>query len=181
MNWLRKILALTLRIKTTGAVIETSRVVSKYLLNFVVPHETQVIVEFGGGYGNVTKSVLKEMNSNSKLYVFELDQQFYDELLKIKDDRLKVYNLSAEQCLTILDIGVVDVVISTLPLSFINKTKRLQIVQSSFKILKLKGIMLNVLYSTSCRGLFKKVFGNCLYKIKWNIPLAFIHFSTKNQ
>src|SRR5688572_23589561 len=88
-----------------------------------------VIVELGPGTGVFTTEILKRANADAKIFVIELNDNFYELLkTKIQDPRIILLNQSADQLDVILKThGVthVDAILSSLPLAVIpDQTKK---------------------------------------------------------
>ena len=83
------------KIKTTGALSESSIFVIRTITNDIKPDIPQVIVEVGAGTGNVTNQILKKMHPDSVLYCFEIDKDFIKDLEKINDPRFHLIQKSA--------------------------------------------------------------------------------------
>ena len=96
-NTLKTSLEFTKNILVTGAFKETSRRVELEITSKLPTGPNQVIVEFGMGHGNITKEVLKKISPTSKLFAFEVKEEFCDYVdAQINDGRLVIVNDGAE-------------------------------------------------------------------------------------
>ncbi|MEE9349137.1 MAG: methyltransferase domain-containing protein [Flavobacteriaceae bacterium] len=172
-------------IKTSGTIVPSSRFLIKKLLKEIDFNNISVIVEFGPGNGNVTKEILNRMHSNSKLICFEINDEFFNHLKQINDDRLILVNESAElieNVINKLNIKEVDCIISSLPLSNIPKNVVDKILQNSKKVLKNNGQFSQFQYSPYCYKKIKKIFKSENVKLQFeaiNFPPAFIYNCVK--
>lgn len=114
---------------------------SKFVIQKVIkklPKNTKTIIEYGPGNGALTKKLLKVLPKDGKLLVIESNQQFANNLKKLKDPRLIVIHSRVEATLeTLSDLGFnqVDAVVSSIPFSFLQPEVRQTIVAHTYKIL----------------------------------------------
>lgn len=139
------------------------------------------IVEFGAGTGVVTKSLLKEMNSESKLLSFEINSQFIKELQKIDDERLQIIHDGAENLQNHLDGKQADIIISTLPLAMLDKDLTKDILSEVKKNLCNGGKYIQIQYSLFSKKLLEQELGavNVDFQLL-NLPPTFIYQFQKN-
>ncbi|MBT9164822.1 MAG: Ribosomal RNA small subunit methyltransferase A [candidate division WS2 bacterium] len=67
------------------------KVVKKILSK--VPKGTKYFLEYGPGNGAFTQEILKRLPKDGKLFAFETNQDFIEELKKIKDSRIVIFIL----------------------------------------------------------------------------------------
>ena len=120
----------------------------------------KVLVEFGPGTGAFTFKIIKKLKPDSKLLVFELNEAFYNSLKeKIKDSRVILINDSAENIefhLKENNLDAANVIISSLPLTNLPARVRLNIVNSSKKMLSQNGRYIQYQYSSTAKELLEK-------------------------
>ncbi len=137
-----------------------------------------VVVEYGPGNGVFTKYLLSKMTDNSKLIVIERNKNLALELAKNKDQRLKVFNDSAQNINQVLkkeNIEKVDHVISGIPLSFLKYAEREELVKNTYQALKNKGIFIVYQFTKKSKKLIIKYFDNTYSYIRpLNIPPLFV-------
>lgn len=164
---------------TTGAFTETSRGVEVEICAHLPTGPNKIVVEFGMGYGNITREILSRLAPDSKLYAFEVNAEFCktvkDENL---DERLVVVNDSAENMNQHIE-GQVDGFISSIPFTFIPKEVGDQIIRASYEKLNPGCYFSQVLYSAFHFKRFEKVFDESSKKVLKNIPLEFIYHCKK--
>ncbi|MEM8528410.1 MAG: methyltransferase domain-containing protein [Bacteroidota bacterium] len=120
---LKTSLAFTKNFFVTGAFKETSRAVEIEICKYVPKESGKVIVEFGMGYGNITREILGRMAVDSKLYAFEIKKEFCEHVKQeLQDDRLTIVNDGAESIKKYI-FTPVDAVIVSIPFSFLPKEK----------------------------------------------------------
>lgn len=180
IDYLKTALAFAKNIKTTGAISETSKWVIRDLTKPIDRTKKQVIIEFGAGHGNITKAALAKMHPKSKLYAFEIHEEFCEVLRQIGDPRLQVICDSAEN----VDQHVnpeesVDCIISSIPFTFIPDDVLHEILANSYSLLKNKAYMMQVLYSGRHLKHYKKFFSRYSTKLALNFPPANIYTCQK--
>jgi len=158
----------------------SSRFLAKKMLKSIDFSKAKVIVELGPGDGIITHHILKKINKDTTVICFEINDVFYDNLLKIENPQLKVLKKSAENLeeeLQLLGFTEVDYVVSSLPLSIIPKKIALNILKSSKDILVENGMYVQYQYSLSYYKKIKAVFGEnvSLSFEALNVPPAFVY------
>lgn len=168
-------------IKTSGSIVPSSRFLINSMLKDVDFKKANVIVEFGPGNGIITHQILKRMNKNATLICFEINEQFYKHLKKIKDKRFILLNKSAEEIITEinkLNIQEIDCCISSLPLTMIPNKIGKNILINTKSVIKKHGYFFQFQYSLSFYKKLKAVFNDENVKIKFeplNFPPAFVY------
>lgn len=173
-------------LKTSGTVVPSSKHLVNEILKPIDFKTAKVIVEFGPGNGNITKAILKKLQPDAILIAFEINDSFYNALLKIKHPQLHVVNDSAVDITTVLKtfgFSEVDYVVSSLPLTNIPKSITDSILENTYNVLKTDGLFVQYQYSLTYYKTLKKVFNNHLI-LRFeplNIPPAFIYTATKKS
>lgn len=166
-------------IRTTGAISGSSDHVIRRLTNNVNPDKPQVIVEFGAGTGNITAAILKRLHPQSKFYCFEIEADFVKDLRKITDKRFQLVEHSALDVSKFIAANSVDVIISTLPMSFFSAEDRSRLLHDCNAILKPEGIFSQFMYKFK-RGDFQRAFAAVKAKCTFlNFPPGFLYFCSK--
>jgi phospholipid N-methyltransferase len=145
-----------------GAILPTPKNIVNKMFKNVDFKSAQKIVEFGPGGGVITKHILQNINDNATLYVFERNSEFIKELNNINDDRLVIINNDAHLFKEILidkyNITKVDYIFSTIPFSFFDEQKRLEILKNSHNILVDGGRFITYQYSKMIYKYLKTIF-----------------------
>ncbi len=166
-------------ILTTGAVGQTSREVELEICAHLPEEENKIIVEFGMGHGNITLEILKTISPSSRVYAFEVNEEFCEYVrTAIMDKRLIIINAGAE---TLKDYihQPVDGFISSIPFSFFSKEVSDEIINSSYELLKDGAYFSQVLLTKFNFKKFVKVFDECVMKRLGNLPVEFIYHCRK--
>src|ERR1035437_8335874 len=124
-------------------------------------NKAKIIVEFGPGRGVITLEIRKHMSQNAKLIVFEINDEFVEQLKEIPDTRMEVINDNAENIEARLKergIEKVDYVISSIPLAMIPKKTEYAILNSVKKILNPEGALIQFQYSFASLKKLKEIF-----------------------
>jgi phospholipid N-methyltransferase len=178
-NTIKTSLEFTKNILVTGAFKETSRRVELEITSKLPTAANQVIVEFGMGHGNITKEILQTISPTSKLFAFEVNEEFCDYVAsQIKDDRLVIVNDGAENLAK--HVGVpVHAFVSSIPFTFFSKEMSRTILEGAYGALESGHYFHQVLYSKAHVKKFKSVFDEVKVKTMLNIPLECIYYCKK--
>lgn len=173
---LKTSLAFAKSLFVTGAISETSREVELAICKNIPKGQDVVVVEYGMGHGNITKEILANISPNSKVYAFEIKEDFCEHVRKeIKDDRLIIVCDGAENVKKYVKEDVHSV-IASIPFSFFSKEKALGIIQDSYDLL-VKGCYYDqVLYTKHNFKKFQAIFEDCtMTKVTHKIPSEYIY------
>jgi phospholipid N-methyltransferase len=168
-------------IKHIGAIAPSS----KYLANNIIKHmkfgDNQIILEFGCGNGAITKQILKQLPSTSRLISLEINDPF----MKHCQDKFKVYNnfevynhSAIEFDLLLQELGIekVDYLISSLPLAILPKADLDILFKKIPKYLINDGSFVQYQYSLNKYKYLKSVFDQVkLGFTPMNLPPAFVY------
>ena len=132
--------------KMLGSMIPSSRFLIGRLLDKVDWSRAQTIVEYGPGVGTITAHILRRMRRNSRLVVFEMNEDFVRYLERaFPDPRLHVVRGSAEIVQKELDrlkLDGADYIISGIPYTTMPVELREKIMRESREALKPGGAVL---------------------------------------
>lgn len=163
----------------TGAITETSRKVEVEICKYLPADRDVVVVEFGVGHGNITKAILNKISPNSKLYAFEVNEEFCDHVRKtIQDDRLEIVNDGAENMRDHINQRI-DNVISSIPFSFFSREKGMNIIQDAYDSMSDEAYYSQVLYTKYNFKKFQMIFDDCELKKFYGIPTEYIYHCQK--
>jgi len=165
---------------TTGAFAETSRAVELEICEHIPREPGKVVVEYGMGYGNITREILSRLAPDARLYAFEVNADFCKAVKDaIPDQRLVIVNDSAEN----LHKHVKEPVhgfVSSIPFTFIPKETGDRIIRDAYEKLASGGYFSQVLYSAFHFKRFERVFDECSKKgLKGHIPKEYIYHCRK--
>jgi len=152
----------------TGTFTQSSRYLARAIAHQIDGNSN--VTEFGAGMGAVTTEILKRLPANGQLTCFEVNSYFCRHLLRINDPRLKVINDDAENCEK--HVRNLDCIVSGLPLTLFNKSKREKILAISSK----SGRFIQLQYSPALKGDVENQFPDVEIKfIPLNFPPAFVY------
>lgn len=130
--------------RTTGAILPSSKRLSKKMIKEINFDKCNCIIELGPGTGVFTEEILKRRNVNTKVILIEYNREFY-KLLKSKYDNIeKIYiiNDSAENIdcyIKKYSMGNVDYIVSGLLFESLPSDMSEDILDKSKSILGDKG------------------------------------------
>ena len=165
--------------RETGAVIPSSRFLTKEIVSSIDFEASKNIVELGPGVGTFTKIILKRAKPDARLFCFEVNKKFCGYLEKnIIDKRFMVINAPAEKLssnLKRLKISKVDCVVSGLPFRNFPDGKKSSILTQVKNSLNDKGRFVLFQYTNGLSGMLE----SHLSKVKRNfvpikMPPAFV-------
>lgn len=166
--------------RSVGAVSSSSKSLGRFMFGKLNYSDAKVIVEFGGGRGVFTREILKLMNSDCKLLVFEVNKVFCNKLKsEIQDNRVMIINDSAEHIGKYLQqnhFEKADHIISSLPLSMFSLELKESILQNITHFLSDMGQFLQFQYAPFDYKRLKSHFGNVKMSFSMlNFPPAFVY------
>lgn len=143
------------------------------------------LVEYGPGDGVFSRYILSKMTPGSKLILIELNIDFYSHLKEtISDPRVEIYNTRAGDVELSVDpsvIGQVDYVLSGIPFSFLEKSRKRVVLNATKNLLKEGGLFLAYQTSGHLKKPVMEVFGNLETEREiLNIPPYLIYRVVKN-
>ena len=177
-TFFKSVIDFTKNVKTTGALYQTSKQIEKEICS-KINTETKVIIEFGTGLGNITQRILDQMPADGKLYSFEVNGEFLEDVKDlIQDDRLILINDGAQNFEKYVSEEV-DCFISSIPVTLIPKEIVKSVIQKSYDALKTGNYFCQVLYSPFHKKKFSAVFEEVKIEKAASVPIGFIHHCRK--
>jgi phospholipid N-methyltransferase len=145
-----------------GAVLPSSRRLSRHLLEGLDWRSARVLVEYGPGIGNLTWEILQRMHPQATLVAIEFNRDLVRHLkANFFDQRLHIVHGSAADVRTILaGLGIqqADYIISGIPYSTLSIPERQRILQESNLALRHNGVLLVYQYTTAVLPHLRDVF-----------------------
>jgi len=176
---LKTTLAFTKNLFVTGALYETSKKVEKEICANLPKGDEKVVVEFGMGHGNITKEILKNLSPSSKLYAFEVKEEFCEHVAKeIDDPRLIIVNDGAENLRKHVE-GPVHGFVSSIPFTFFSKELANSILQGSYDALEEGYYFCQILYSKLHYKKFNSIFSSIYLRRFFGLPMEYIYHCQK--
>jgi phosphatidylethanolamine/phosphatidyl-N-methylethanolamine N-methyltransferase len=170
--------------KMIGAMAPSSRFLAQKMTDNIDFAKAKVIVEMGPGTGVFTKIVMRKMNQDTKLVVFELNEVFYKRLKKgIQDDRVILIHDSAENLSDYLEqhaLQKADYILSSLPLSNFEEELKTTLLHTIEGSLAAHGSFIQYQYSLDAKKMLQSIFHSVEVSFTpLNIPPAFIYTCQK--
>lgn len=166
-------------LRTTGALYQTSRKLELEICSKVSDAPDLVYVEFGMGHGNITREILDRISPSSRLYSFEINEEFCKHVKnEISDERLTIINDGAENVAKHVPVEI-DGIISSIPFTLFSAQKRRAILSQTKKQLKSGQYLSQVLYSTILTKLFLEFFPTTEVIKLSGIPVEHVHHCKK--
>ena len=164
-----------------GAISPSTRFLGEKMIENVDFDQVRMIVELGPGTGVFTELILNRMHPDAKLLAFELNDSFYQNLVKRFDDpRVQIIHDSAEKIADYTDGKKVDAVISSLPLMVFSEELRNNVVNAAYDSLKKDGKYMQFQYSLQSKKLLQSVYKTVSVKFTMkNLPPAFVYTCSK--
>ena len=172
--------------KTIGAIIPSSKYLSKKILSFVdFNKEGIVLLEYGPGTGPFTSEIVRYLKPIDQLIVIELNSKFAADLKEKfkKYKNVKIYEDCVANIKKILDkegVKDVDYIISGIPFSSLPKDVTQDILISTKSIMSNTTLFLTFQYSKFKKSTFEQYFN--IIDIKFvlrNIPSAYVFCMNK--
>jgi phospholipid N-methyltransferase len=163
-------------ISTTGAITFSSKSLVNKMLSYADFRGKKVIVELGGGDGSITKGIVDRMDADAKLLVFEINKAFCENLKKkFPGPNVHIIADSAENMDRYLDGKKADLILSSLPLTLINKESREDIYRKSKASIQDGGKLIQICYSYPLKYQFARYFNTIKSHLSIkNFPPTFI-------
>jgi len=142
------------------------------------------IVELGPGSGVFTKEILKRASPDTRLFCFEVNNEFCSHLRKnISDKRMKIINAGAEDIMANLsryNLGEVDCIVSGLPFRNFPVQMKEEILEGVKGSLKEDGRFILFQYTNGLVEMLESYFSD-VYRtfVPLNMPPAFVYVCGK--
>lgn len=168
--------------KNVGAITVSSRFVIKNIMKHM-RGSVHTVIECGPGEGVLTRALLKDLSPQGILLGIEANKKFASFLHGIHDSRLRIAEGKAQDIIihaTKNNIGAADLIVASIPFSFLTPLARLRMVRDAHKLLASKGKFIIFNYSPLMYRTMKEVFGNVSLSVEMrNIPPCFIMVAQK--
>lgn len=178
-----KFLRAILQDRDVAAVAASSQHVVRSVLGHLAS-TPQIVLECGPGDGVMTRAFLSNMALNGKLFAIETNSLFIDDLRRIDDVRLEIIEGRAQDApIHIEEKGIeqVDLVLASIPFSFLTSSERNKFIQDAYTLLSPGGkLIIFCQYSPLMYKNVRKVFGDTSISFVFqNIPPCFVICGTK--
>ncbi|MBK9271534.1 MAG: methyltransferase domain-containing protein [Saprospiraceae bacterium] len=164
--------------QSVGSVCRSSPFVAKSMSKGLNDSTFKIIVELGAGDGAITEEILKNMQSDARLIVLEINENFCDQLRQWNDPRMLVLNESAENLKAVLhslQIQEADRIISAIPFLLFPREEVEKFLRVFYSSLAPGGKFIQLHYSLNLKDLYEEIFDDVKIRfVPINIPPAFI-------
>ena len=162
--------------RQVGAILPTSRLAVRDMLDMGDVHGASLVVELGAGTGSQTGEILARMGPDARLVALEIDPRLAKLLEERFDDpRLQVVCDSAENLREHLGEERADVLVCALPFTSLEPGLRRRILESLPGALGRDGVALVIQYSPLIQSELRRLFGDVRRRISpVNVPPAFL-------
>jgi phospholipid N-methyltransferase len=162
--------------RQVGAILPTSRLAVRDMLDMGDVHGASLVVELGAGTGSQTGEILARMGPDARLVALEIDPRLAKVLEERFDDpRLQVVCDSAENLPEHLGEERADVLVCALPFTSLDPGLRRRILDSLPGALAPHGVALVIQYSPLIQSELRRLFPSVRRRISpVNVPPAFL-------
>ena len=169
--------------RQVGAILPTSRLAVRDMLDMGDVPGASLVVELGAGTGSQTGQILERMGPDARLVALEIDPRLVQILEERFDDpRLQVVCDSAENLRDHLGDERADVLVSALPFTSLEPKLRRRILEALPSALGPDGVALVIQYSPLIQSELRRLFGDVRRRISpVNVPPAFLFACRKRQ
>lgn len=162
--------------RQVGAILPTSRLAVRDMLDMADVPGASLVVELGAGTGSQTGEILARMGPDARLVALEIDPNLVRILEERFDDpRLQVVCDSAENLAAHLADERADVLVCALPFTSLEPKLRRRILEALPGALGPDGVALVLQYSPFIQSELRRLFGDVRRRISpVNVPPAFL-------
>jgi phospholipid N-methyltransferase len=162
--------------RQVGAILPTSRLAVRDMLDMADVPGASLVVELGAGTGSQTGEILARMAPDARLVALEIDPRLAKLLEERFDDpRLRVVCDSAENLPEHLGEERADVLVCALPFTSLEPGLRRRILESLPGALAHDGVALVIQYSPLIQSELRRLFPSVRRRISpVNVPPAFL-------
>jgi phospholipid N-methyltransferase len=162
--------------RQVGAILPTSRLAVRDMLDMGDVRSADLVVELGAGTGSQTGEILARMGPDARLVALEIDPRLARLLEERFDDpRLQVVCDSAENLAQHLAGEKADVLVCALPFTSLEPRLRRRILEALPDALGQDGVALVIQYSPLIQSELRRLFPSVRRRISpLNVPPAFL-------
>jgi phosphatidylethanolamine/phosphatidyl-N-methylethanolamine N-methyltransferase len=166
--------------RTVGAVLPSSKVLARQMVEAIEFDRVESIAEFGPGTGVFTEEILNRKRSGTVLLLIEENREFFELLHDRygKRDDVVVIHGSAEDVKEHMQecgIGQLDAIVSGLPFASLPNDVSHAILRVTNQVLAPGGVFVTFQYSMMKKPLFRRYFAGMEWlRVWWNVPPAYV-------
>lgn len=150
---------------SVGALTPSSNHVVKKVLHYI-PKRSRTVIEYGSGDGVLTKPLLMHLGKDACLVAVEINKEFIGILRNIIDARLRILHHDVRHIKKLLQverITNIDCIVINIPLTFLTKKDRENILHEAYSLLSPGGTLVAYQYSPLIYPILKELSGAKLY------------------
>jgi phospholipid N-methyltransferase len=161
--------------REVGSPVPSSPYVAKKICKLIDFSRIRSLVELGPGTGVITQEILRSLQADARLIVFEINKDYCDELRSSPDSRLTIHNVSAFRIHTVLREKV-DCVVSAIPIATLSKAEFRRFYAAVTEVLEPGGVFIQIQLSPQYYRTLKHFFREVRIDFTCrNTPPAFVY------
>jgi len=160
--------------REVGSPFQTSNHAARKVCDFIDFQKAKTIVEIGPGLGNLTRELLKRLAPDSRLILFEINEDLCAHL-RVEDPRVAVFNRSGFDIDSVLDKEA-DCVISEIPIATMSPSALAGFYSAVKRVLRAGGSCIQLQLSLISHRELKRLFRDVeVFFTFLNVPPIFIY------
>lgn len=166
--------------RTVGAVLPSSKVLARQMVEAIDFDEVTSIAEFGPGTGVFTEEILRRKRDGTVLMLIEENREFCDLLhdrYGERDDVVVIHGSAEDVRVHMKTCGIrqLDAVVSGLPFASLPNDVSHAILRVTNQVLAPGGVFVTFQYSMMKKALFERYFAGMEWqRVWWNVPPAYV-------
>ncbi|KON84783.1 SAM-dependent methyltransferase [Rossellomorea marisflavi] len=166
--------------RTVGAVLPSSKVLARQMVESIDFDEVRSIAEFGPGTGVFTEEILRRKKDGTVLMLIEENREFCDLLhdrYGERDDVVVIHGSAEDVRVHMKTCGIrqLDAVVSGLPFASLPNAVSHAILRVTNQVLAPGGVFVTFQYSMMKKALFERYFAGMEWqRVWWNVPPAYV-------
>ena len=174
-------------LRSTGSVAPSSRFLCRAIAEKIDPLRAKVVVELGPGDGVITHFILKRLQPDAQLLIFEINEAFVKKLhIAFQHDKRVVIIYDSAENMGVhfqkMGIETVQYFVSGIPFIMLPESLAESITAACIQYLTPKGKFIQFHYSPFMLGFYRRVFGKVeIEVVPLNIPPALVVSCEKKQ
>ena len=165
--------------RAVGSPLPSSRHVAKRICEFIDFERADVVVEIGAGTGVITREILNSLREDARLIVFEVNEDFCDQLRATGDSRLTVHNISALDMRRVMEEKA-EYLVSGIPIATLSRPEFSRLCSEVQEVLDPSGVFIQLQLSLISYGRLRRFFRDVSIGFTLrNTPPAFLYFCRK--
>ncbi|UTE72028.1 methyltransferase [Rossellomorea marisflavi] len=166
--------------RTVGAVLPSSKVLARQMVEAIDFDEVRSIAEFGPGTGVFTEEILQRKRDGTVMLLIEENLEFYELLhdrYRKRDDVVVIHGSAEDVREHMQKYGMsrLDAIVSGLPFASLPNDVSHAILRVTNQVLAPGGVFITFQYSMMKKALFERYFAGMEWqRVWWNVPPAYV-------